>query len=141
IAPYLSQLSRTTNPRGDIDGLIVHAGSETMSFEAMETTREVMLRERKLPPSPPDNCFMETSDSALAFMAELKGRLTVIAAALPLIGLVVGALVIMNIMLVAVAERTAEIGVRKALGAKRRDITRQFLVESAVLSLVGAALG
>ena len=77
IAPYLSPLSRTTNPRGDIDGLIVQAGSETMSFEAMETTREVMRRERKLPPSQPDNFFMETSDSALAFMAELKGRLTV----------------------------------------------------------------
>lgn len=141
IAPYLSQLSRVTNPRGDIDGLIVKAGSEAMSFEAMEVTREVMRRERKLPPAQPDNFFMETSDSALAFMAELKGRLTVIAAALPLIGLVVGALVIMNIMLVAVSERTAEIGVRKALGAKRSDITRQFLVESAVLSLVGAALG
>ena len=61
--------------------------------------------------------------------------------ALPAIGLVVGAMVIMNIMLVAVAERTHEIGIRKALGAKRRDILSQFLVESATLSVIGAAIG
>ena len=57
------------------------------------------------------------------------------------IGLVVGAIVIMNIMLVAVVERTREIGVRKSLGARRRDILGQFLVESTTLSVVGAALG
>ena len=61
--------------------------------------------------------------------------------ALPAIGLIVGAIVIMNIMLVAVAERTHEIGIRKALGARRRDILRQFLVESTTLSIVGAILG
>ena len=61
--------------------------------------------------------------------------------ALPAIGLVVGAMVIMNIMLVAVAERTREIGIRKALGARRRDIMSQFLVEAATLSVVGAAIG
>ncbi len=61
--------------------------------------------------------------------------------ALPAIGLVVGAIVIMNIMLVAVAERTREIGIRKALGARRKDIMSQFLVESAMLSTLGAALG
>ena len=61
--------------------------------------------------------------------------------ALPAIGLIVGAMVIMNIMLVAVAERTAEIGIRKALGARRRDILSQFLVEAATLSVIGAAIG
>ena len=61
--------------------------------------------------------------------------------ALPAIGLVVGAIVIMNIMLVAVAERTREIGIRKSLGARRRDILRQFIVEATTLSTVGAAIG
>ncbi len=60
---------------------------------------------------------------------------------LPAIGLIVGAIVIMNIMLVAVAERTREIGVRKSLGARRRDIMAQFLVESTTLSIIGAAVG
>ncbi|MDE3215112.1 MAG: FtsX-like permease family protein, partial [Gemmatimonadota bacterium] len=61
--------------------------------------------------------------------------------ALPAIGLIVGAIVIMNIMLVAVAERTREIGIRKALGARRRDIMNQFLVESMTLAMLGAAVG
>ena len=61
--------------------------------------------------------------------------------ALPTVGLVVGAIVIMNIMLVAVAERTREIGIRKSLGARRRDILNQFLVEAATLATLGAALG
>ncbi len=141
IAPFRSPLSRVTDPRGDVEGLIVQAGSEAQLHEAMEMTREAMRGRRKLIPAQPDNFSMETSDSALAFFAELKGRLQVFGMALPAIGLVVGAMVIMNIMLVAVAERTREIGVRKALGARRSDITRQFLVEAATLSLVGAAIG
>jgi putative ABC transport system permease protein len=67
--------------------------------------------------------------------------MTIAGTALPAIGLVVGGLVIMNIMLVAVAERTREIGIRKSLGARRKDILRQFLVESATLSTFGAVLG
>jgi putative ABC transport system permease protein len=67
--------------------------------------------------------------------------LVVAATALPAIGLLVGGLVIMNIMLVAVAERTREIGIRKSLGARRKDILRQFIAESTTLSAIGAALG
>ena len=67
------------------------------------------------------------------FLNKLKGYLEIAGVALPTVGLVVGAIVIMNIMLVAVAERTREIGIRKSLGARRRDILRQFLVEAATL--------
>jgi putative ABC transport system permease protein len=67
--------------------------------------------------------------------------LTVAGSALPAIGLVVGGMVIMNIMLVSVAERTREIGIRMALGARKRDILRQFLVESVTLSTLGALIG
>ncbi|MDF2772299.1 MAG: hypothetical protein K0S86_1793 [Geminicoccaceae bacterium] len=141
IGPYKSPLSRVTNPRGDIDALVVQAASREALGEAMESVREVMRGFRKLPPARPDNFALETADEALSFFDELKGRLILFGTALPAIGLVVGAMVIMNIMLVAVAERTREIGIRKALGAKRRDILSQFLVESATLSVVGAAIG
>ena len=88
-----------------------------------------------------DNFVLETSDSALEFWNKIKQYLVLAGVALPAIGLVVGAIVIMNIMLVAVAERTHEIGIRKALGAKRRDILVQFLIEAATLSTLGAAMG
>ena len=141
IAPYHSPLSRVTNPRGNVDGLIVQGVTEPAMQEALESSREVMRSLRRLGPADPDNFALETSDSALAFFAGLKSKLTIFGTALPAIGLVVGALVIMNIMLVAVAERTREIGVRKSLGARRRDIMLQFLVEAATLSLFGAGLG
>jgi len=141
IGPYTSPLSRVTNPRGDIDALVVQAPNRELLDDAMESVREAMRGFRRLGPARPDNFALETSDAALSFFDELKGRLILFGTALPAIGLVVGAMVIMNIMLVAVAERTREIGIRKALGAKRRDILSQFLVESATLSVLGAAIG
>jgi putative ABC transport system permease protein len=109
--------------------------------DAMEQVREVMRGQRHLRPGLPDNFAMETSATALEFMVKLKKMMIVAGTALPAIGLIVGGLVIMNIMLVAVAERTREIGIRKALGAKRRDILSQFLVEAATLSTMGAVVG
>jgi putative ABC transport system permease protein len=140
-APFNSPLHRLTNPRGDIDGLMVQAPSAVMMDEAMETVREVMRGHRRLRPGQPDNFVMETSASALASFEKTKTIMTIAGTALPAISLIVGGLVIMNIMLVAVAERTREIGVRKSLGARRKDILRQFLVESATLSTLGAMLG
>jgi putative ABC transport system permease protein len=141
IAPFNSPLHRLTNPRGDIDGMLVQAPNEVMMNEAMEITREVLRGHRRLRPSVQDNFVMETSASALASFEKVKSVMTIAGTALPAIGLVVGGLVIMNIMLVAVAERTREIGIRKSLGARRKDILRQFLVESATLSTLGALLG
>jgi putative ABC transport system permease protein len=140
-APYGSPLNRLTNPRGDIDGLLVQAATPLMMDEAMETVREVLRGMRHLRPGTPDNFVMETSETALESFRKTKNIMTIAGTALPLLSLVVGGLVIMNIMLVAVAERTREIGVRKSLGARRKDILRQFLVESATLSTLGAVLG
>jgi putative ABC transport system permease protein len=141
IAPYTSPMARAIRPRGDIGRITVQAPDREILFDGMEQVREAMRGFRRLGPGQDDNFALETSDAALSFFDELKGKLILFGTALPAIGLVVGALVIMNIMLVAVAERTREIGVRKALGARRRDIISQFLVEAATLSVIGAAIG
>jgi putative ABC transport system permease protein len=141
ITPWTSPIRRLTNPRGDIDALVVQATDEVALGEAMESVRGVLRAHRHVSPGKPDNFALETSDAALSFFSDLRSRLIVFGTALPAIGLLVGAMVIMNIMLVAVAERTAEIGIRKALGATRRDILSQFLIEAATLSVIGAGIG
>ncbi|MBW7934932.1 MAG: ABC transporter permease [Gemmatimonadaceae bacterium] len=141
VAPYLSPLHRVTNPRGDIDGFLVQAATQVAMQDLMEDVREGLRARRHLRPAQPDNFVMETSESALVGFRKTERVMNIAGTALPALGLVIGGLVIMNIMLVAVAERTREIGIRKALGARRRDILRQFLVEAATLSTLGAVLG
>jgi putative ABC transport system permease protein len=141
IVPFKSPAHRLLNRFKVIDGLIVQSPNEQVMATNMEATRTVMRSRHKLRPSQPDDFTMQTADAALEFWKKIEGIMVVAGIALPAIGLIVGAIVIMNIMLVAVAERTREIGVRKALGARRRDILSQFLVESTTLSLVGAIAG
>ena len=141
IAPFGSPLHRLTNPRGDIDGLMVQSANPMVMNDVMETVREALRGARHLRPAEPDNFVMETSASALVGFQSVRKTMTVAGTALPAIGLIIGGMVIMNIMLVAVAERTREIGIRKSLGARRRDILSQFLVESATLSTLGAIIG
>jgi len=141
IGPLESGLGRITNPRGDIDGMMLKTASTTAMFDGMELVREAMRARRHLRPGQADNFSIETSESALENFNEVKTVMTIAGTALPMIGLIVGGMVIMNIMLVAVAERTREIGIRKSLGARRKDILRQFLVEAATLSTVGAMVG
>lgn len=141
VASWKSPLNRWVNPHNVVDQVTIQAQSDGAMKEAMEITRAIMRSRHHLRPSQPDNFALETSDSALEFWNKIQSYLIVAGVALPAIGLVVGSIVIMNIMLVAVAERTREIGIRKSLGARRRDILNQFLVESSTLAVLGAILG
>ena len=141
IAPYTSALGRALRPRGDVEFITVQGSTREVLEDGMEEVRAAMRGFRRLSPGRADNFALETSDAALGFFEGIKSKMVLFGTALPGIGLIVGALVIMNIMLVAVAERTREIGIRKALGARRQDIIRQFLIEAATLSVVGAAIG
>ncbi len=141
-APYRSPVHRLLNRQPHvIDAVVVQMPIAEAMPEAEEAVRSVMRARHQLRPTQKDNFVLESSDSALEFWNKIKQYLVLAGVALPAIGLVVGAIVIMNIMLVAVAERTYEIGIRKALGAKRRDILIQFLIEAATLSTFGAAMG
>lgn len=141
VTPYKTPARRIVNPAGIVDGVIIKLPDEQQMQAALEDMRQFMRAHRGLRPSQKDNFSLQTSDSALEFWKKIQGFLVLAGIALPAIGLIVGSIVIMNIMLVAVAERTREIGVRKALGARRRDILSQFLVESTTLAVFGAGLG
>jgi len=141
VGPALSPLKRFTAPPGTIDNLIVKAHSGDEMTEAIGQAEAIMRSRRHLRPGEDMNFVLETSDSVLSFWERINTIMTAALPGLVSISLIVGAIVIMNIMLMAVAERTKEIGIRKSLGARRRDILRQFLVESASIALAGAAIG
>jgi putative ABC transport system permease protein len=108
---------------------------------AVGETEQYMRIARKLEPDQANNFYIETAEGALGTWAKISRILFLALPGLVAISLVVGGIVIMNIMLMAVSERTQEIGIRKALGARRRDILAQFVVEAATLSCAGAVLG
>jgi putative ABC transport system permease protein len=111
-------------------------------MERAEDSVRVMMRTRRHnAPGKPDDFDLETNDTFLDIWKQISSLFAWVVLGLASIALVVGGVVIMNIMLVSVTERTREIGVRKALGAKQRDVLMQFLIESASLALVGGAIG
>jgi putative ABC transport system permease protein len=141
IVPYKTPAHRLVNRFKVIGGITVQSPTQQDMVSTMEVVRQAMRIQHRLRPTQPDDFSLQTQDSALAFWRKIQGYLVLAGVALPAIGLLVGSIVIMNIMLVAVAERTHEIGIRKALGAKRIDILSQFLAESTTLAVLGAAVG
>lgn len=109
--------------------------------DAVDEARTVMRTRRKLAPSEPDNFGIVTPGAINELRDKIFGTIQMAAIGVTSISLVVGGIVIMNIMLVSVTERTKEIGVRKSIGARRADILKQFLAESTILSLIGGGIG
>ena len=109
--------------------------------DAVEETRFLMRSRRKLAAGEKDNFGIVTPDAITGLRDRIFGSIFIVAMAVPGIALIVGAIVIMNIMLVSVTERTKEIGIRKSLGARRADILKQFLVEAVTLATIGGAVG
>jgi putative ABC transport system permease protein len=141
VAPALSPVKRFVNPPRVVDILLVKANSQEDMETAMADVEAVMRSRRGLRPAEDNTFAVETAAGVLDFWAQIDRFLKILVPGLVSVSLVVGAIVIMNIMLMSVAERTREIGIRKSLGARRRDILRQFLVESATLATFGATLG
>ncbi len=119
----------------------VTSTAEGTYADAIDEARVVLRTRRKLSPAEADNFGVITPSAINELRDQIFGTIQTAAIGVTSISLVVGGIVIMNIMLVSVTERTKEIGLRKSIGARRRDILRQFLAESTMLSLIGGATG
>ncbi|MDQ3131168.1 MAG: ABC transporter permease [Acidobacteriota bacterium] len=139
IKTYGSNFGGLTNSRGLY--FIATAKSDKLFKDAVEEARTLLRIKRKLEFGEKDNFGILTPDAIAGLRDSILGPVFIVIIAVPGIALLVGAIVIMNIMLVAVTERTKEIGIRKSLGARQSDILKQFLFESATLSAIGGIIG
>lgn len=115
--------------------------SDQLFPDAVEEARQLMRVRRRLQSGEKDSFGIITPDAITGLRDRIFGPIFIVAIAVPSIALFVGGIVIMNIMLVSVTERTREIGIRKALGARRKDILKQFLIEAITLSSIGGIIG
>ena len=120
---------------------VATAKSDNLFSDAVEEVRFLMRVRRRVPFNEKDNFGIVTPDAITGLRDRIFGSIFIVAIAVPGIALVVGAIVIMNIMLVSVTERTKEIGLRKSLGARKADILKQFLIEAITLATIGGAIG
>jgi putative ABC transport system permease protein len=142
LMPYTTVRKRLqASPFSNIDTIFVSARSEALAQKAEQEIRALLAERHRIPPGEkPDFDVRNTAEVGLVLNI-ITGALTAMLAAIASVSLVVGGVGIMNIMLVSVTERTREIGIRMALGARPRDILRQFLVEAMVLSSIGGLVG
>ncbi len=121
--------------------LMVIRGRSGQVQEALTQSEEILRRRRGVKFGDPNNFDIKTADKFIEQFDSITAMVGLIAIAISSLGLLVGGIGVMNIMLVSVTERTKEIGVRKAIGARRRDIVRQFLFEAMMLTFLGGVLG
>ena len=141
VVPFVAPARRELCAENVVHELWAKTDSPTDMLAAVGETEQYMRIARRLGPDEENNFYIQTAAGALTIWGKISRILFLALPGLVAISLVVGGIVIMNIMLVAVSERTREIGIRKALGARRRDILAQFVVEAATLSCAGAVLG
>jgi putative ABC transport system permease protein len=138
LIPY--RTLRKISPRSEWMLLIIQAKSEQLK-QALDQVEDILRRQRAVKFNDPNNFDLQTADRFIEQFDSVTAMVGLVAIALSSVGLLVGGIGVMNIMLVSVTERTAEIGVRKAIGARRRDITSQFLFEAMTLTFLGGLLG
>lgn len=140
VAVPLSTFLAAYGSRRSLSVSVTSAGPESYQ-DAIDEASVVMRTRRKLSPAEKDNFGVITPKAINELRDKIFGTIQIAAVGVTSISLVVGGIVIMNIMLVSVTERTKEIGIRKSIGARRSDIVKQFLAESTMLSLCGGAIG
>jgi putative ABC transport system permease protein len=121
--------------------LMIIRGRTGQVLEALTQAEEILRRRRGVKFGDPNNFDIKTADKFIEQFDSITAMIGLVAIAISCLGLLVGGIGVMNIMLVSVTERTKEIGVRKAIGARRRDIVRQFLFEAMMLTFLGGVLG
>jgi putative ABC transport system permease protein len=138
LLPYWSMQRMYPNAR---ENAIVVTAMEGKLPEAMDEVRTVLRIDRRVPYSKPDDFALSTAEQMVADFHQITAMTFLVMVVLSSIGLLVGGIGVMNIMLVSVTERTREIGVRKAIGARRFDIIMQFLAEAVALTGMGGVFG
>ena len=136
--PY--NVARKIKPNAD-DVFILAVAKSGLMDEAKDQVRDLLRVRRQVPFAAADNFGLETAESVLDNFRSITAGLAIAMVAISSVGLLIGGIGVMNIMLVSVTERTREIGVRKAIGARRRDIMWQFLIEAATLTGLGGVVG
>jgi putative ABC transport system permease protein len=125
----------------DVHFVMASAASGPRMTEAQDQITQLLLERHRIKPGQPADFFVQNTDEIARVLGIITGTMTLMLSSIAGISLIVGGVGIMNIMLVSVTERTREIGTRMAVGARTRDILRQFLIESVLLSCIGGAIG